>query len=605
MNFFKDMNIGKKLILLVSIFILGYTGFALFSFRTLQTLRIEGKLYNRIIMNKDLIADVLPPPEYIIESYLKVLQMVDETDPNQIRTFIADLNRLKQDYDARHRFWIDESLLGPGEMRNAMLEGAYNPAIKFYNIVFNEFIPAIERGDEAKVREPVLRDLKAQYNEHRKYVDTVVELATLQYQETEAMAAHTVFSGTLVLIIIAVAVIAVAVIVSVSVYISITNPINVTILMLKDIGEGDLTKRLAITGNNELGSMALYLNATLEKIQTLIETIKQESLRLSGIGKDLTANMAGTGSEIREITRHLQGMKKRVMDQSAGVTQANAIMAHITENIGKLNAGVEKQSSGVVRSSAAIEQMLASIRSVTDTLVQNAANVKTLMEASDVGRAGLQEVAEEIQAISRDSEGLLEINQVMQGISSQTNLLSMNAAIEAAHAGEAGKGFAVVADEIRKLAESAGEQSKTISAVLKKIHDSIGKISRSTNNVLTRFEAIDAGVKTVSDQEEHIRNAMEEQGNGSRRILETIGELNKVSQEVKSGADEMREGSQEVIRQGQNLETTTKEITGGMNEIAGSAEHINFAVGEVQIITVRNRESIDALVAAVSKFKVD
>ncbi|MDR2484032.1 MAG: methyl-accepting chemotaxis protein [Treponema sp.] len=604
MNFFKDMNIGKKLILLVSIFILGYTGFALFSFRTLQTLRIEGKLYNRIIMNKDLIADVLPPPEYIIESYLKVLQLVDETDPAQTRAFIADLNRLKKDYDLRHQFWIDEPLLGPGEMRAAMLEGAYNPAIKFYHIVFNEFIPSLEQRDEAKIRE-LVRDLKAQYNEHRKYVDKVVELATLQYQETEAVAAHTVFSGTLVLIIIAVAVIAVAVTVSVSAYISITNPINVTILMLKDIGEGDLTKRLAITGNNELGSMALYLNATLEKIQTLIETIKQESLRLSGIGKDLAANMSGTGSEIREITRHLQGMKKRVMDQSAGVTQANAIMAHITANIEKLNAGVEKQSSGVVRASAAIEQMLASICSVTDTLVQNAANVKTLMEASDVGRAGLREVAEEIQEISRDSEGLLEINQVMQNISSQTNLLSMNAAIEAAHAGEAGKGFAVVADEIRKLAESAGEQSETISAVLKKIHDSIGKISRSTNNVLTKFEAIDAGVKTVSDQEERIRNAMEEQGNGSRRILETIGELNKVSQEVRSGADEMREGSQEVIRQGQNLETTTKEITGGMNEIAGSAEHINLAVGEVQIITVRNRESIDALVAAVSKFKVD
>ncbi|MDR2483657.1 MAG: methyl-accepting chemotaxis protein [Treponema sp.] len=604
MNFFKDMSIGRKLILLVLLFILGYTGFALFSFRTLQTLRIEGGLYNRIIMNKDLIADVLPPPEYIIESYLTALQMAAETDPAQIRAFTADLDRLKKDYDARHQFWIDEPLLGPGEMRNAMLEGAYHPAVQFYRIVFDEFIPAVEQGADEAVKGRILADLKAQYSEHRKHVDTVVALASLQYQETEAAARRAVFSGTLVLIIIALAVIAVAVVMSVSVYISITNPINGTILMLKDIGGGDLTRRLAITGGRELGSMARYLNATLEKIQSLIETIKQESLRLSGIGEELTANMSETGAEIREITQRLQGMKERVLAQSAGVTQTNAIMARITDHIQKLNAGVEKQNSGVERSSSAIEQMFASIRSVTDTLVQNTANVQALMDASDVGRAGLREVSGEIQAISHDSEGLLEINQVMQGISSQTNLLSMNAAIEAAHAGEAGRGFAVVADEIRKLAESAGEQSHTISGVLKKIHDSIGKISRSTDNVLTKFEAIDAGVKTVSDQEEHIRGAMEEQGNGSRAILETIEELNKVSQEVKRGADEMRDGSQEVIRQGRNLESTTKEITGGMNEIAGSAEQINLAIGEVQSITARNRESIGALAAAASKFKV-
>ncbi|MDR2494272.1 MAG: methyl-accepting chemotaxis protein, partial [Spirochaetaceae bacterium] len=591
MHVFKEMTIGKKLILLVSLFVIGYTGFAVFSFRTLQTLRIEGRLYNRIIMNKDLIADVLPPPEYIIESYLKVLQIAEEKDPNQVLVFISDLNRLKQDYDARHQFWIDEPLLSPGPMRTAMLEGAYEPAVRFYRIVFNDFIPAMRRGVREDEKALILGALKTQYNEHRLSVDTVVENATRQYEETEALARRTVFKGTLVLIIIAVAVIAVSVIVSISVYISITNPINTTILMLKDIGEGDLTKRLGFTGRNELGNMARYFNATLEKIQTLVETIKGESLRLSRIGGDLTANMDRTGSEIREITRHLQGMKKRVMDQSASVTRANAIMARMTGNIATLNQGVEQQTRGVERSSAAIEEMFASIHSVTNTLVQNTNNVKNLMEASDLGRAGLREVAAEIQEIAKDSEGLLEINQVMENISSQTNLLSMNAAIEAAHAGEAGKGFAVVADEIRKLAESAGEQSRTIAEVLKKIHGSISRISLSTDDVLARFEAIDSGVRTVSEQEEHIRAAMEEQGDGSQQILETIEELNKVSQEVKRGADEMLKGSRAVIQQGNDLESATKEITEGMNEIAWSAEHINGAVEEVQGITARNGES--------------
>ena len=201
-------------------------------------------------------------------------------------------------------------------------------------------------------------------------------------------------------------------------------------------------------------------------------------------------------------------------------------MEQITVTIDKLKGHVDNQSASVSQSSSAIEEMLANIQSVTQTLVKNAGNVKELIESSEVGRSGLRGVAEDIQEIARESEGLLEINAVMENIASQTNLLSMNAAIEAAHAGEAGKGFAVVADEIRKLAENSGEQSKTISSVLKKIKDAIDKITKSTESVLSKFEAIDGGVRTVSDQEENIRNAMEEQGEGSKQILEAVERLN-------------------------------------------------------------------------------
>jgi methyl-accepting chemotaxis protein len=227
------------------------------------------------------------------------------------------------------------------------------------------------------------------------------------------------------------------------------------------------------------------------------------------------------------------------------------------------------------------------------------------MEASEVGRNGLQDVAADIQEIARESEGLLEINAVMENNASQTNLLSMHAAIEAAHAGDAGKGFAVVADEIRKLAENSGEQSKTIVAVLKKIKESIDKITRSTDNVLNKFEAIDKAVKTVADQEENIRNAMEEQGQGSKQILQAIGQVNDITKQVKAGSQEMLEGSREVIQESKNLEKVTQEITGGMNEMAEGADQINIAVNRVNEISGQNRENIDILVEEVSRFKVE
>ncbi|MDR3343363.1 MAG: methyl-accepting chemotaxis protein [Treponema sp.] len=385
----------------------------------------------------------------------------------------------------------------------------------------------------------------------------------------------------------------------------IVKPIKSAFELLKTMSEGNLTQKIESKSDDEIGQMLNLLNTTQDAIKTLILAIRDKASTLFNIGSELTSNMTKTATAISEITANVQSIKRRVINQSASVTETNATMKQVTVNIDKLNGHVEKQISSVAQSSSAIEEMLANIQSVTQTLVKNAENVKNLAEASGIGRSGLQEVAGDIQEIARESEGLLEINAVIKNIASQTNLLSMNAAIEAAHAGEAGKGFAVVADEIRKLAENSGEQSKTISMVLKKIKESIDKITRSTDKVLNKFEAIDGSVRTVSDQEENIRNAMEEQGAGSKQILEAISQLKEITQLVKGGSVEMFEGSKEVIKESKNLELVTQEITTGMNEMATGADQINIAVDRVNTISGANKENIDILIREVSRFKVE
>ncbi|AEF86494.1 methyl-accepting chemotaxis protein [Treponema primitia ZAS-2] len=385
---------------------------------------------------------------------------------------------------------------------------------------------------------------------------------------------------------------------------SISKPVNYVMGGLKALGEGDLTKKLKITSKDEMGKLEEYVNNTVDQIKNMALSINREAGALSDIGSQLAANMTETAAAVNQVTTNIQSIKVRVLNQSASVTETNATMEQITGNIAKLNSNIDRQTESVAQSSSAIEEMLANISSVTQTLMKNTENVDTLANASEVGRSGLQEVAQDIQEIARESEGLLEINGVMENIASQTNLLSMNAAIEAAHAGEAGKGFAVVADEIRKLAESSSEQSKTISSVLKKIKESIDKISRSTNNVLLKFEAIDGGVKTVSQQEENIRSAMEEQGQGSQQILEAVARLNEITRQVKDGSTEMLEGSRQVITEGRNLEMATQEITNGMNEMAAGADQINSAVNQVNNISGENRDTIAMLSKEVSKFKI-
>ncbi|MDR2094147.1 MAG: methyl-accepting chemotaxis protein [Treponema sp.] len=373
--------------------------------------------------------------------------------------------------------------------------------------------------------------------------------------------------------------------------------------MVRTIAGGDLTPRITVRTHDEIGTMGEDFNETLQKFSGMILNIKDNAARLSEIGAELSANMAHTAAHTEEISSVTGDVKQQAGNQSEKVTQTISTMHGIITNIEELNQHIETQAQSINQSSAAIEEMLANIASVTQTLIQNDDNVKNLAAASDTGRVGLQDISAAIREIARESEGLLEITAVMNNIASQTNLLSMNAAIEAAHAGESGKGFAVVADEIRKLAESSGKQSKTIATVLKKIKDSIDRIAKSTDGVLNRFEAIDQHVRTVSAQEANIRSSMEEQGMGSKQILEYISHLNDITRTITDDCEHMRARSGNVIEESRNLEQLTREISQNMNGMSDRADQISTAVRRVNDLSGENKQHIDVLVGEIDRFK--
>ncbi|WP_461257940.1 methyl-accepting chemotaxis protein [Treponema sp. R80B11-R83G3] len=381
-----------------------------------------------------------------------------------------------------------------------------------------------------------------------------------------------------------------------------TKPIIKVADTLKIVAEGDLTRNVNVETKDEIGDLARDFNFTIGKIRELVRTIKYKINGLNHTSFELSVNMGNTSSAVQQISSNLDSMKTLMVKQETGAEEAGKAVGDIKVNIDSLKKIIEEQTESVNVSSSAIEEMTANIHSVTQTLFENSKNVTVLTEASENGKTGLQLVAQEIQEISHDSEGLLEINSVMNNIAAQTNLLSMNAAIEAAHAGEAGRGFAVVADEIRKLAESSSQQSKTTAAMLKKIKASIDNITKSSNDVLARFGAIDTSVKTVSQHEQNILHAMEEQEIGGKQILESIGHLREITASVKKGSDHMEESGETLVKETDGFINTSKKTVNGMNEILKGINQINVSVSHVNDMTLENNRNFESLKHETQKF---
>lgn len=376
--------------------------------------------------------------------------------------------------------------------------------------------------------------------------------------------------------------------------------------LLKDIssGKGDLTKRLDVVSSDEIGDMAYFFNMTIEKIRTLVIEIKKQSQILSGVGSKLFNNMTETASSINQITANINSVKMQVVNQSDFVSKSNMIVESINSFIGEQNNQIEEQSVNVTESSSSIEEMFANINSVTQTLIKNSDNIKQLVEASESGRLDLGRMNSDINEVAKESEDLLGISKVIQSIASQTDLLAMNAAIEAAHAGDTGKGFAVVADEVRSLAESSGEQAKTVSSVLEKIKNSVDSITKSTNILVEKFDTIESLIQIVSTQENIIRHAMEEQASGGKQILESIAKLNDITENVKSGSIQILSGSNEIVSENSNLSQITNEISSSVEEISSGTNEILKSVNSVNDLTEENKKSIDVLIDEIEKFKV-
>ena len=375
-------------------------------------------------------------------------------------------------------------------------------------------------------------------------------------------------------------------------------------VVLGKVAQGDLTDRIQVKWRNEIGQILTSLNTAIEHSHAMLSVLRDEADKMGAVGSDLSSNMEETAAAIKQIGGNVQSVKEKAMSQAAGVSETVATIEQINGRLNKLVSSIETQAENISESSTVIKEMAENTVRITGTLEESNDLIKQVYEQTKLGKEGARMANEVVQQIAEKSESLLEASQVIQNIASQTNLLAMNAAIEAAHAGESGKGFAVVADEIRKLAEESNMQGKQIGEVIKESTEIIGRLTEAGAQAEKTFIDVYESVSKISEKEDIIVQVMYKQETNGKHVLEAIEKINDVTQTVSAGSAEMLEGGNQIALEMHKLADITRETTDSMNEIASGAEQITNAIEEVNEITQKNKESIENLANEVGKFKL-
>ena len=384
------------------------------------------------------------------------------------------------------------------------------------------------------------------------------------------------------------------------------KPLNGVKVTLNDIssGDADLTKRIELKSQDEIGEVVNGFNKFAGKLQNIIGDVKSSKDELMVAGENLSGATQDTASSITEIIANIDSMKRQIDSQNQSVNQTAGAVNEIASNIESLERMIESQSSGVTQASAAVEEMIGNISSVNGSMEKMAHSFNELRANSQTGISKQKAVNDRITEIEAQSEMLQEANVAIASIASQTNLLAMNAAIEAAHAGEAGKGFAVVADEIRKLSETSTAQSKTIGDQLNNIKDSINSVVSASSESAVAFEAVSRKLEETDALVMQIKAAMEEQNEGSQQITEALHAMNDSTVEVRNASGEMSEGNKMILKEVQLLQNAAMTMGQSMEEMAIGARKINETGAALTEVAGQMNSSITKIGEQVDQFKV-
>ncbi len=555
MNRIRNLSFKVKLFSLTTIFTVGLIAFSLYALSVLNRVKVTGPVYSEIVLGKDLIADILPPPEFMVESYLTLFELAGASDPARQATLLEKAARLRKEFAERHEFW-DRNLKDEAQ-RELMLKAAYAPAMRFYETQETRFLPAAREGDHERMNALLYGELRQDFNEHREAVVKLVELAGAAVAEQEKRSGEATARDILILLAAGGAITALCYAAALVIISSILTPMRVLQRFSTGIAKGDLDQCMTLKQTDEIGSVAASVCVMVDNLKAKIAEAEQKSEQAGQESRRATEAMELSERSRQEAERGRAALMHAVEQLQQVVVKMAESSASLSEQVERSKQGAEVQSARISETATAMEEMNATVLEVAKSAGSAAQSAE---EAKDKARAGAQVVTQVVRGIGQvqsqalglkddmgklgqRAQGIGQIMGVISDIADQTNLLALNAAIEAARAGDAGRGFAVVADEVRKLAEKTMEATRQVGEAIGGIQQGTEASAQSVERAVAAIEEATelAGrsgqalteivglVELAADQVRGIAAASEEQSAASEEISRSIEEVDAIS----------------------------------------------------------------------------